>query len=715
MIRAREPDHVGYAEQGGTKIAYEVFGYGEPTVLFLPASPITHSREWKAQVPYLSRTARVVTYDCRGNGRSDRPTDPAAHRHQENVADALAVMDAAGVARAVLVTHCGSTAWGFSMAAGQPDRVLGIAAVAPGLDYLTPSHPHWPEAGAHFHDEPAEGGGWRLCNRSHWLAGGYPEWVEFFFGQLLPEPHSSRQLEEAVSWALESSPEVMVASLAADQSVPADEPEAEALCRAVRCPVLVIHGDRDMCQPVRRGERVAELTGGRIEVLAGSGHLPQARDPVRVNLLLREFIEAVAPATRPATPATRPRRVWTRGRQRRRRVLYLSSPIGLGHAARDLAIARALREHYPDTEIDWLTQHPTTRLLEAAGERVHPASGWLANESAHVESEAGEHDLHAFQAIRRMDEILAANFMVFHEVVTAQPYDLVIGDEGWDVDYFLYENPELKRFGYVWLTDFVGWLPMPDGGDREAWLAADYNTEMIEQVARYPRLRDRAIFVGDPEDIVPDRFGPDLPAIGDWTRENFDFAGYVTGFDPARYADREALRAELGYRPDERVCLVTVGGSGVGGPLLRRAVAAYPAARRRVPGLRMVVVAGPRINPASLPAQDGLEVHAYVPRLYRHLAACDLAIVQGGLTTCMELTATGRPFLYLPLRHHFEQNFHVHHRLRRHRAGVRLDYADTDPDRLAELIATTIGQPTDYLPVRADGAARAAGLIAGLL
>jgi hypothetical protein len=81
----------------------------------------------------------------------------------------------------------------------------------------------------------------------------------------------------------------------------------------------------------------------------------------------------------------------------------------------------------------------------------------------------------------------------------------------------------------------------------------------------------------------------------------------------------------------------------------------------------------------------------------------------------MELTATGRPFLYLPLRHHFEQNFHVHHRLRRHRAGVRLDYADTDPDRLAELIATTIGQPTDYLPVRADGAARAAGLIAGLL
>jgi UDP-N-acetylglucosamine:LPS N-acetylglucosamine transferase len=128
-----------------------------------------------------------------------------------------------------------------------------------------------------------------------------------------------------------------------------------------------------------------------------------------------------------------------------------------------------------------------------------------------------------------------------------------------------------------------------------------------------------------------------------------------------------------------------------------------------------VVVTGPRIDPDSLPSHDGLEVHAYVPRLYQHLAACDLAVVQGGLTTCMELTATGRPFIYVPLRHHFEQNFHVHHRLRRHRAGVRLDYADADPDKLAELIATHIGHETAYRPVAADGAARAAQLLADLI
>jgi predicted glycosyltransferase len=161
--------------------------------------------------------------------------------------------------------------------------------------------------------------------------------------------------------------------------------------------------------------------------------------------------------------------------------------------------------------------------------------------------------------------------------------------------------------------------------------------------------------------------------------------------------------------------VVTVGGSGVGGHLLRRVIDAYPQAARRVPGLRMVVVAGPRIDPASLPSHKGLEVHGYVPDLHRHLAACDLAIVQGGLTTCMELTATRRPFIYVPLRNHFEQNFHVAHRLRRYRAGRRLDYPEVTPDGLAEAIAGEIGREVAYRPVETDGAARAAALLAELL
>ena len=256
---------------------------------------------------------------------------------------------------------------------------------------------------------------------------------------------------------------------------------------------------------------------------------------------------------------------------------------------------------------------------------------------------------------------------------------------------------------------------MPDGGDREAFLTTDYNAEMIEQIARYPRVRDRAIFVGDADDIVPDTFGHELPPIREWTEEHYSFAGYVTGFDPTALGDRERLRHTLGYRDDEQVCIVTVGGSGVGLDLLRRVIAAYPLAKARVPNLKMVVVAGPRIDPSTLSAHDGLEVHAYVHELYRHLAVCDLAVIQGGLTTAMELTANRRPFLYFPLRHHFEQNFHVRHRLQRYRAGRCMRYETETSETIAAAIAEEIGRPTDYLPVETDGAMRAAQLIAEML
>ena len=544
---------------------------------------------------------------------------------------------------------------------------------------------------------------WAKYNSHYWQRD-YLGFLEFFFAKCFTEPHSTKQIEDCIDWALETDPETLADATRGIDLACRTESFRDT-CSRVRCPTLVIHGDEDQVRPLRQGAALAEATAGELVTLHGSGHIPNARDPVKINLLLREFVEG----------RRRPTSAWTRARGRRRRALYISSPIGLGHAQRDVAIADELRALHPDLEIDWLAQHPVTKVLEAHGERIHPASAELANESAHVESESAEHDLHAFQAIRRMDEILVANFMVFHDLVAAEQYDLWIGDEAWELDYFLHENPELKTAAYVWLTDFVGWLPMEDGGAREKFLTADYNAEMIEQIARYPRVRDRAVFVGEPDDIVPGRFGPELPAIRDWTEQHYSFSGYVTGIDPAEFADREALRGELGYRPDERVCMVTVGGSGVGADLPRRVIASFPEAKRLVPELRMIAVAGPRIDPESLPRHDGLEIRAYVPDLYRHLAGCDLAVVQGGLTTGMELTASRRPFLYFPLKHHFEQNFHVHHRLSRYRAGRRMEFDESPPDAIAAAIASELGREVDYHPVESDGAARAAALIAGVL
>ncbi|MGH3411241.1 MAG: hypothetical protein ACRDRJ_53390 [Streptosporangiaceae bacterium] len=178
---------------------------------------------------------------------------------------------------------------------------------------------------------------------------------------------------------------------------------------------------------------------------------------------------------RPADHAARHGRRGAGGRAGRAAggALYISSPIGLGHAQRDVAIADELRKLHPDLEIDWLAQHPVTTVLAARGERVHPASAYLASESGHVESEAAEHDLHAFQAIRRMDEILIANFMVFHDLAREKDHDLWIGRRGVELDYYLHENPEQKHAAYAWFTDFVGWLPMPGAGAREEFLTAD--------------------------------------------------------------------------------------------------------------------------------------------------------------------------------------------------------------------------------------------------
>jgi pimeloyl-ACP methyl ester carboxylesterase/predicted glycosyltransferase len=695
-MRACQPSRDGYVERDGVKVYYELFGAGQPTVLLLPTWSIVHSRLWKMQIPYLARHCRVLTFDGRGNGRSDRPTEPEAYAEREFAADALAVMDATQTPRAVIVGFSMGGQRGLLLAANHPERVE--AAVFVGAIYPGGGAPLPEQTVYSWEEELDTEEGWAKHNRHYWLRD-YQGYLEFFMSRVFTEPHSTKPTEDTVGWGLETTGETLVLTY---QGLKPDE--ARELARRVRCPVLVIHGDHDAVGSVTCGIALAEDTGGRLVLLEGSGHAPHVRDPVKVNLLLRDFV----------TPAPPPGR-WVRGKSRRKRALYISSPIGLGHAQRDVAIANELRKLHPDLEIDWLAQHPVTAVLEARGERIHPASALLANESSHIESESAEHDLHCFQAIRRMDEILLANFMVFHDLVREEHYDLWIGDEAWELDYFLHENPEHKQAAYAWLTDFVGWLPMSDGGEREAFVTADYNAEMIEHIARFPRVRDQAIFVGNPDDIVPDTFGPELPLIGDWTREHYAFAGYVTGFDPSDLADRQALRAELGYRDDEQVCIVTVGGSGVGGALLRKVIAAYPLAKRTVPALRMIVVAGPRIDPASLPAHDGLEVRAFVPELYRHLAACDLAVVQGGLTTCMELTANRRPFLYFPLAHHFEQNFHVAYRLDRHQAGRRMDYATTDPDAIAEAIAAHVGREVDYRPVETDGAARAASLIAELV
>ena len=698
QTRALYPHTAGKIERDGVRVHYEVYGEGERTVLLLPTWSFVHSRFWKLQIPYLAHHLRVVTFDGRGNGRSDRPVGAEAYATTQFAADALAVLDATDTRTAALVAMSCGALWGTILAAEHPERVERIAYLGPAVP-LAPDHLE--RMDAPFEEALDTDRGWAKYNRHYWLRD-YRGFVEFFAEQLCSEPHCTKEVEDCIAWALETTPETLIDTVRGLR-VPREE-SFEETCARVRCPTLVIHGDADRIRPHAQGAALAEATGGQLVTMRGCGHMSQARDPVKVNLLLGEFLGVCGP-----------RSPWTRAAARPRRALFVSSPIGLGHARRDAAIADALRAQVPGLEIDWLAQDPVTRVLEARGERVHPASTRLASESAHIESEAAGHDLHVFETLRRMDEILVANFMVFHELAAAEQYDLWIGDEAWEIDMFLHDNPELKSAGYVWLSDFVGWLPLADGGEREVTLTADCNADMIEQIERFPRVRDRSIFIGEPGDVVDETFGPGLPSIREWTEAHFSFAGYVNGFDPIPPGERPALRAQLGYHPDERVCVVTVGGSGVGEALLRKVLESVARARELVPDLRVVVVAGPRIDPATLPAVDGVEVHAFRDDLYRHLAACDLAIVQGGLSTTMELTANERPFLVFPLGHHFEQNIHVRHRLGRHGAGRYMDFARTTPEQLAQAVAEEIGRQVSYRPIAPGGAERAAAMIAELL
>jgi pimeloyl-ACP methyl ester carboxylesterase/predicted glycosyltransferase len=702
-MRATEPDQTGFIERDGVRVYWELLGDGERTLLFLPTWSLLHSRHWKFQLPYFSRHFRVLTFDGRGNGKSDRPTDPAAYAETEFAADALAVLDATGTDRAAIVGFSLGGQRGIILAANHPDRVTAAAFIGSALPGL--GEPLQERVLSSFDDEHETYESWAKYNRHYWREN-YPDFAEFFVSKIFTEPHSTKQWDDGVKWALETTGEVLIAT----QDGPGI-PDAEAsleLCARVECPVLVIHGDKDAIAGHDRGVAIAEATGGTLVTLEGSGHAPHLRDPVKVNLLLRDFLGG---GDRPAE-----RRITRAMRRRHPRALYVSSPIGLGHAQRDLAIARELRKLRPDLEIVWLAQHPVTQTLEAAGETVHPASKLMANESAHIESEMGEHDLHVFQAWREMDEILLANFMLFHDVVRDDRFDLWLGDESWELDYYLHENPELKAAPYAFMTDFVGWLPIDDSpGSREAFVAADYNNENIRHIERYPYVRDAAVFVGSKDDVVPRHFGPELPFMPDWIERHFAFPGYVLPFDPAEFEDTERLRSELGHDPNRPLIVASVGGSGVGVHLLRRIAAAFAELRKDVPEARLLLVCGPRIDPAAVEPVDGMTAVGYIHDLFRTLACCDLAVVQGGLTTTMELVANRRPFVYIPLRNHFEQNHHVVHRLRRYGAPEPTFYDEATPTLLAAQMLDRLGAAVDYDPVETGGAAAAATLIAPLL
>ena len=353
------------------RVFWESYGDGEPTVLLLPTWTLVHSRIWKAQIAYLARHFRVVTFDPRGNGKSDRPEDVAAYAESEFAADAVAVMDATGTDAAVIVGFSTGTQRGLLLAAEHPERVLAAAFIGPWFPASRLGGLRWRLMadrrlrGLMFR-RPLVTRWWGKLNAVHWR-NDYGDFVEWFVRRMFNTPHSTKQIEDAIAWAHETDAETLLASTISERAAPATRRDQLALARRVRCPVMVVSAPNDKITSHADAKSLTAATGGELLRVADGGHAPHARKPVPVNLALRGLVEGSG-GSRNGRPSRDPTVHRTDGRPR---ALYVSSPIGLGHAQRDVAIANELRALQPDLEIDWLAQHPVTKVLDGAG-GTHP-------------------------------------------------------------------------------------------------------------------------------------------------------------------------------------------------------------------------------------------------------------------------------------------------------------------------------------------------------
>ncbi|MFO7544378.1 MAG: alpha/beta hydrolase [Trueperaceae bacterium] len=287
-MRAIEPNHGGFAinPHDGVRSYYEVYGPEDArrTLVLLPSWSLVHSRVWKMQVPYFARNGmRVVTFDGRGNGASDRPEN--GYAAEDFARDTVAVMDAAGVDRAVLLAFSAGGRWAAHVAVDHPERVERLVMVAPSV-YLQGLVRMPLEA---FLDAPADREGWNKYNAVHWRDD-YRDFTAWFAEQVFSEPHSTKGIDDIVEWSRGTTPDMLIRTV-----VEGLTPKMREVWQKIACPVFIIHGSDDKIAPLANSHALqAALPHAELVVIDGGGHAPHLRDPVKVNLILRAYLEREA-------------------------------------------------------------------------------------------------------------------------------------------------------------------------------------------------------------------------------------------------------------------------------------------------------------------------------------------------------------------------------------------------------------------------------------
>jgi pimeloyl-ACP methyl ester carboxylesterase len=290
-MRAREPDVLGSVVVDDLEFGFEVHGDRDPTILLMPTWTIIHSRFWKFQIPYLARRNRVITYDGPGNGRSPRTIDPTAYAVEAFVDRAVAVLDAVGTQKAVVVGYSDGGKMAAAFAGAHPDRTLGLVMISPSL--RVPEVPPSPERAAiaeNFHEPyPPDPTGWEKYNAAYW-ADHYEDFLHFFFPEVFSETYTTKPEDDCISWGMETNGAVLTA-----EALRPPDPDHDDVIAAIETPTLVVHGTEDRLVPFEAGRRLSEITGGEFAAFHGTGHAPHIKEPVRFNLILRDFVERVSP------------------------------------------------------------------------------------------------------------------------------------------------------------------------------------------------------------------------------------------------------------------------------------------------------------------------------------------------------------------------------------------------------------------------------------
>jgi UDP-N-acetylglucosamine:LPS N-acetylglucosamine transferase len=395
-----------------------------------------------------------------------------------------------------------------------------------------------------------------------------------------------------------------------------------------------------------------------------------------------------------------------------KKILFVSVQGAMGHITRDVAIVKQLRRLNSDIEVSWIAHPLACKVLADAGETVLPESQLVADYNLAAVQVVNGFRLNVMKYVGLMKKPWAQNVDLFKQVITKYDFDLVIGDEFYEGILAMADNKLDLKCKMIMMEDFIGLEAM--------------SNNLLEKLGVYLHNRGHAtlpaflssrvtrFFVGELEDVPDKTYGIGLAKRRDITKKYYEILGYVIRFDPAEYSDKAKIRAKLGYGK-EPLLICATGGTCAGNDLVELCGKAYTILKKDIPDLRMVAVCGELFGTKPPVVPEGVKLHTYIPDLYEHYAACDMAVVVGGGTTTTELTALRRPFIFFPLENQFDQQLYIAERLARHRAGIKMRYYETTPDSLAEAIRNNIGKEATWPPIRTDGAEKAAMIISQML